>query len=286
MTNDPAPDWIAAAVTEEGLLVWELRGPTVLRERRLTCPPEPSPDDLAATLSQDLAQVPPAAPVVLAGAAPAGAAPPVPCTPPGAVASAEIGTRRLHLVPGLRQDGPVDLLPLGAVTVAGYLALNPGWDGVVCLPGRTTHWVQVSAGEIVSFQSYLGGAMRALLAIPAVPDNPAPQDEAFDAGLAEGIARPERIMARLHEAIARLRLGRLDAAAADAQLDGLLIGAELAAARAYWLGQEIAVLGSGPRSDRYARALAAQGAPCTRGDGNRMTLEGLKAARQALGTSG
>ena len=43
-----------------------------------------------------------------------------------------------------------------------------------------------------------------------------------------------------------------------------LIGAELAAAKPYWLGQNIALLGASPLADVYAQALAAQGLPVER----------------------
>ena len=65
---------------------------------------------------------------------------------------------------------------------------------------------------------------------------------------------------------------------ARARLSGLLIGAELAAARPFWLGQQVAVVGANNLSQIYADALAAQGVPATVADGARMALAGLQAA--------
>ena len=43
------------------------------------------------------------------------------------------------------------------------------------------------------------------------------------------------------------------------RLMGLLIGLELAGARAYWLGREVVILSDSPLAPLYARGLAAQG---------------------------
>ena len=74
----------------------------------------------------------------------------------------------------------------------------------------------------------------------------------------------------------------LDPAAARARLSGLLIGAELAAARPYWLGQRVALLGDSRLAGHYAAALAAQAAPPETAEAEAMTLAGLTAARHAL----
>ena len=77
-------------------------------------------------------------------------------------------------------------------------------------------------------------------------------------------------------------LNDLHADQARARLSGLLIGAELAAARPYWLGQHVALIGDDKLCKAYADALGAQGLPVERTDAERMTLEGLKAAYAAL----
>jgi hypothetical protein len=45
--------------------------------------------------------------------------------------------------------------------IAGFLAQNPGFDGVLCLPGTHTKWVHISAGEVVSFRSFMTGELFA-----------------------------------------------------------------------------------------------------------------------------
>ena len=67
---------------------------------------------------------------------------------------------------------------------------------------------------------------------------------------------------------------------AAARLSGLLIGAELAAMRPYWLGKRVALVGADGLSKRYAKALSAQGVPTEQAGGEAMTIAGLIAARE------
>ena len=61
-----------------------------------------------------------------------------------------------------------------------------------------------------------------------------------------------------------------------------MIGAELAAARPYWLGMDIAIIGADAAARPYASALLSLGASATLADAERMTLAGLTAAYRQL----
>ena len=202
--------------------------------------------------------------------------------------SIDIGAPRIELrvIPGLRQTAPLDLMQGDETRVEGFLALNKNWDGVICLVGEETRWVHVSAGEIVSFQSFLTGAMfdalvNGRLSVHRLADVQTDRT-AFAAALSDAMARPERVMARLHEAHAARILDGLEPAEARARLLGALIGAELAAARPFWLGQQLAVVGDGELATLYVDALSEQGAPAALADESRVTLEGLKSAWRQL----
>ena len=67
-----------------------------------------------------------------------------------------------------------------------------------------------------------------------------------------------------------------------AALSGLLIGAELAASRPYWLGQQVSVIGADAMARLYVAALAQVGVPATLADVDRMTLEGLTTAYKSM----
>lgn len=214
---------------------------------------------------------------------------PVPCAPlaPAGAARAPVRDPRLcvRLVPGLRQDRPADVMRGEETQVAGFLAAHPGWDGVLCLPGTHSKWVHLSAGEVVSFQTFLTGELFALLSETSVlRHSVAGWDEGgFLQGLEQGFERPERLLARLFAIRAEGLLAGLDPGVARARLSGLLIGAELAAARPYWLGQRVAVIGAQGLGRSYATALARHAVPVTVHAAEGLTLAGLTAVRAALG---
>ncbi|MBU2358904.1 MAG: 2-dehydro-3-deoxygalactonokinase [Alphaproteobacteria bacterium] len=188
---------------------------------------------------------------------------------------------RTHIIPGLKQTSPADVMRGEETQIAGFLALNPNWDGVICLPGTHTKWVHVSAGEVISFQTVMTGDLFAAITGHTVLRHSTSQgwdDAGFAQGVDDAISRPEKLAARLFSLRAEGLLDALPDAVARARLSGLLIGAELAATKPYWLGQQIAVIGAGTLAGLYVTALAAQSAPATQVNADRATLAGLTAA--------
>ena len=190
-----------------------------------------------------------------------------PCTPldPSALVTVPTSDPRITvaIVPGLRQNKPADVMRGEETQIAGALALNSGFDGVFCLPGTHSKWVHVSAGEVISFQTFMTGELFALLSEHSVLRHGMAgggwDDAAFDAALSDALSRPEKIAANLFSLRAEGLLAGLTPAAARARLSGLLIGVELAAAKPYWLGQPVAIIGADALSATYARAITAQG---------------------------
>lgn len=193
---------------------------------------------------------------------------------------------RVQVISGIKQMQPADVMRGEEMQIAGFLAQSPRFDGIICLPGTHTKWVHISAAEVVSFQTFLTGELFATLCDHSVLRHSVAaggwDDAAFDAGLSEGYARPEKFAARLFSLRAEGLLAALPAAQARARLSGLLIGVELAAARPYWLGQQIAVIGAGALARLYVRALAAQGVPATQVNADGATLAGLTAAYRQM----
>lgn len=191
----------------------------------------------------------------------------------------------VRIIPGIRQMDPADVMRGEETQVAGFLSLNPEFDGVLCLPGTHTKWAHISAGEIVSFQTFMTGELFSLLSRQSVLRHSldlsnAPDTASFAEAVSDALSRPEKIAARLFSLRAEALLQGLDAGLAATRLSGLLIGLELAAARPYWLGREVAVLGADSLSARYIAALASQGLPATQADAEAMTLKGLAVARR------
>ncbi len=178
----------------------------------------------------------------------------VPCAVVAPVVDGEIAP--------LGQANPPDETGEAVIAAAGVVACKPGWDGVVCVTGARSCWMHLSAGEVVSFQSFASGRIATAMAVDAGPE------AHFDAALAEVLARPERLAAGL----ARPDLDQ-------ARMWGCLIGAEIAAAKPYWLGQEVVVVGE--MAKLYAKALKMQGVSVDVLDEQKIYVAGFTAIKDA-----
>lgn len=148
----------------------------------------------------------------------------------------------------LHQERPRGLLPEAErKRVAAYLETATDWGGTILIVGDVSHWVQVSAGEIVSFQSFLTGRLAQALGAAAG----APEGASVDAAMSQ----PERLAGLLRSA---------EVSGESGAALGALIGAELAATRAFWLGADLRLMGAGALADGYEAALRAQAAWVTR----------------------
>ena len=287
-----APDWIAIDWGTSNLRGWLMAGDRVLDHRqsdrgmgRLTRADfEPALADLTAGW--------PHLPVIacgMVGARQGWVEAPYAMTPTPPVAAAltraPSAAFDVRIIPGVAQDRPADVMRGEETQIAGFLRLNPDWDGTLVLPGTHNKWVQISAGEIVSFRTFMTGELFAALTTHTVLRHSTGgndwDDAAFDAGLRDGLTAPEQLSARLFSIRSESLLHGEAPGTARARLSGLLIGAELAAARGWWLGARIAVIGAGRVADAYVRALTAQGAAPETADNDAVTLAGLAAAREA-----
>jgi 2-dehydro-3-deoxygalactonokinase len=169
----------------------------------------------------------------------------------------------VYITPGLSQTKPADVMRGEETQIAGALSLYPNFDGVICLPGTHSKWAHISAGEVVSFQTFMTGELYALLSGQSVLRHGLTDagwdDAAFDSGVDDALSRPEKIAARLFTLRAEALLQNLPSASARARLSGLLIGIELAAAKPYWLGQSVMLIGADSLSDAYEKSLIKQG---------------------------
>jgi len=211
----------------------------------------------------------------------------VPCPPLAAALTAPAVTDRrlsVRIVPGLKQVKPADVMRGEETQIAGFLSDHKDFDGILCLPGTHSKWAHISAGEVVSFRTFMTGELFRLISERSVLRHSVAaegwQDEAFAEALSDAISRPETVAARLFGLRAESLLAGLDPVTARARLSGLLLGIELAAARPYWLGQEVALIGATDLTRAYGDALAAQGVEARRHEGAAMTRAGLAAARR------
>ena len=124
----------------------------------------------------------------------------VPCPPPRAFVRPPVTDARLavHVLPGLRQDRQWDVMRGEETQIAGLIAREPAFDGVVCLPGTHTKWAHVSAGEVVSFASFMTGEIFGLLATQSVLRHSLGSghgwsDAEFAEAVGETLSHPERL---------------------------------------------------------------------------------------------
>jgi len=209
----------------------------------------------------------------------------VPCPPvPVAFAWPPVADARLsvRILPGLKQEKPADVMRGEETQIAGLLAAEPGFDGIACLPGTHTKWVHVREGLVVSFGSFMTGEIFALLAHQSVLRRTVGaegwSEEDFLEAACEGLSRPERVAGRLFGLRAEALLHGLAPERARARLSGMLIGAELAGTRAYWLGREVVLIGAPALARAYRDALALAGLEARVVDATAMTRGGLVAA--------
>ena len=211
----------------------------------------------------------------------------VPC----AVASAQKVAAKdpriaLYAIPPMSQEKPADFLQGEEAQIAGFLSQNKDWDGVLCFPSACSRWVHVSAGEVISFTSFLTGELFHLLtqhsSLRTAIQGQGWGEGAFLTALSDAMARPERVASALFSIQANAVLNQTSAATGKAHLYGTLIGLELAASRAHWLGREVVVIGAQDDAARYASALKAQGVAATEQAGDLLALRGLAQAYMAL----
>ena len=212
----------------------------------------------------------------------------VPCRPLQNTITVEPSDPNLSvtIVSGLSQSAPPDVMRGEETQIAGFLHYNPTFDGVICLPGTHTKWVRISAEEVVSFVTFMTGEIFHLVAEKSVLSNSVgseqlDHDDFLDA-VSDAISKPQHFASRLFGLRAASLLSDLSPAKARARLSGTLIGTELAAARPYWLGQQIALIGTPDLNALYDAALTAQGAAPIQANGPEMTVAGLIAARKGL----
>jgi len=212
----------------------------------------------------------------------------VPCSPAGRPAvAAPVRDARLsvRILPGLSQAAPPDVMRGEETQIAGFLAGEPDFDGVACLPGTHTKWVRLRAGQVLEFRTAMTGELFALLSKQSVLRHSMGDgwdQEAFLEAVEDAFSNPQQVAAKLFAIRAGALLSGLPPDAAKARLSGLLIGMELAATGGLWTGRPVVLVGDPQLSALYAAALRRQGVEVQEADAETLTLEGLKAARRAL----
>ncbi|MFB9221783.1 2-dehydro-3-deoxygalactonokinase [Paracoccus cavernae] len=214
----------------------------------------------------------------------------IPCPPldPHRAIRPKVRDPRLsvRILPGLSQANPPDVMRGEETQIAGFLAENPGYEGALCLPGTHSKWVRIKDGAVTSFQTFMTGEQFALmsqqsvlrLSIGAVE----PSAEAFDAAAEAVLADPHLAMRGLFGLRASALLEGATGSQIAGRLSGLLIGAEIAAAREFWESGPVTLIAAPALTALYARALGFAGCTPAVTDGGALVLAGLTSAYRQL----
>ena len=291
--NATAADWIACDWGTSNLRLWAMQGAEVIEMRSSDrgMSAMSGPDDFADELAR-MTEGWPALPVIACGMVGARQgwvevpyrAAPCPAIPALTPVPGDPGGRPVLIAGGVMQAQPPDVMRGEETQIAGVLAARPDFDGVICLPGTHTKWVRISAGEICHFMTVMTGEVYALLSQQSVlrhsltEASTDPQIAAFADAVSNALSRPHQAWAQLFRLRAAGLIGKAAPGAADGALSGTLIGLDLGAARPYWLGEQVLIIGAPRLSALYASALEQQGAAPVTGDADTATRAGLHAA--------
>jgi len=209
-----------------------------------------------------------------------------PCPPPTLCNAVDVPTQdsrlQVKILPGVKQLRPADVMRGEETQIAGVLLERPGFDGVICMPGTHSKWAHISAGEIVSFQTFMTGELFALLSEKSIlqhsMDTSTWDQNAFGVAVQDAMSNPKIFAAHLFSLRAQGLVGNAKAPDARSRLSGLLVGLELAGARPYWLGQNVVLVGAEGLANAYCQALTDLGANAEILPGTDITLAGLKFA--------
>ena len=294
------PDWIAVDWGTTRLRVWAMQGPKAVQSRNSDKGMGGlSRDGFEPALLELIADWLPASgrmPVIACGmvGARTGWAEAeyraVPCTPldPHQAIRPAVRDARLdvRILPGLSQSAPADVMRGEETQIAGYLASDPGFDGTLCLPGTHCKWVRIARGRVEAFQTYMTGEMFSLISRQSVLrlslGGAVPDAGAAASGAADALADPHAAQRELFSLRAGALLHNLVPEQAAGRLSGLLIGAELGAARDFWHNRKTIIIGAPELAALYETPMRASGADVARMDGGQLVLAGLSAAHLAL----
>lgn len=195
-----------------------------------------------------------------------------------------------RILPGVCQKaaGAEDVMRGEETQLLGLSLLDPGFSGLVIMPGTHSKWATLDGTRIERFTTAMTGELFELLKTHSVLRHSlqgeldgALRDEGFETGVAMGIDAPQRLTATLFKVRAGSLLSGRTPDWCAGFLSGLLIGAEVGGQRD-WIGTgEIPLIGGTGLCALYARALSRVGATSRIVDATDATIAGLKTARKA-----
>ena len=181
----------------------------------------------------------------------------------------------LRILSGIAQSCPADVMRGEETQIAGFLAIDPKFEGAICLPGTHSKWALISDGKIQKFQTALTGELFALLTQKSVLRHSLGtwNDDGFIEAVNQSFNEPEALAMRFFNIRAQGLLD--DDRFGVSRLSGALIGAELSATRNYWQDKDVCIIGAGELGRLYGLALQTQVVSPRVIKASTLTLKGL-----------
>lgn len=189
--------------------------------------------------------------------------------------------RPAAIVPGLAGPalaGGRDVMRGEETQIVGALDLLGISDGVLCLPGTHSKWVEVAGGRIVRFATFMTGEIYGVLRAHSILGRLMEDGPHDPATFAAGVARAERPGGLLHQLFGVRTEGLFGALAPKSLisfLSGLLIGHEIVHASMAMPAQSVVLVAAADLADRYAAALDRRGIEAIRVAGEKAAVRGL-----------
>lgn len=191
------------------------------------------------------------------------------------------------ILPGVCQKAGADNVMRGEETqLLGLAATQPGFSGMVCMPGTHSKWAQLSGTRIEHFSTAMTGELYEVLRTHSVLrhsltgdlDGPGRVD-GFAIGAQAGLDHPEHLLGTLFQVRAGALLSDRQPDWCAGYLSGLLIGTEIGGYRDLIGQQAVPLIGAAALCALYAQVLDMIGAKGVPHDSTTIVLAGLKAAR-------
>jgi len=195
--------------------------------------------------------------------------------------SIPLGGRAMRVAPGLvgpALSGGEDVMRGEETQILGAMDLVHMSDGVLCLPGTHSKWVELRNGRIVRFATFMTGEVYAVLRAHSILGRLMGEDAHDPDAFTAGLARATAAGGLLHQLFAVRTEGlfeRIAPSGLAAFLSGLLVGHEIRAARAAMPGARIVLVGTAALTGRYAAALRADGVSAVEIAGEDAAARGL-----------
>ena len=193
---------------------------------------------------------------------------------------------KVHLVPGVMQNHPADIMRGEETQIAGFINKNTNFKGVVCLPGTHAKWVNINEGQITSFKTFMTGELFGVISNHTLIRHSTSikgwDQESFEEGVHDGFKNPGLIASNLFSLRAESIVNNLDRDQARSTLSGLLLGVELNGAQSYWKGKNVTLIGSELLSNNYHEGLKVLGGESQLFSLETATLSGLSSAYRDL----